>query len=172
MPNSAQLMALLPFPDWSTLRIRRGDSLIEVNLQDAIDACDDSTTPEQARDWDRSLQWGDVVEVRVKSMNDPWSGFSAETCRLFQKALQREVVFQDSTGLVRSVVLSYVPAHYLNGASGPIAVPTGDLENGKVSIPRADAFVQSFSGDSKRTIEVYRGDEQLTKSREDMASRW
>ena len=107
-------LSLLPYPNWATLKIWRGDSVIEVNLQEAIEACQESTIAEEARGWDQPLEWGDVVEVGVKSADVPWTGFTDETRRLFRKALQRQVVLQDGKGLVRSVTMRYVPSHYFN----------------------------------------------------------
>ena len=156
-------LAILPYPDWSRLQNRRLDedgteAIIPINLQEAIDACQDETAPVEARRWDHLLRRGDIVELPILAEAqriEPWTGWAFETARLFQKALHREVIYQDLEGLFRKVTMRHVPSHYLSTNAGLLPVPTEMLEYGAVSVPRADYFMKSMVGGS--TGEVMRG---------------
>lgn len=162
-------LAILPFPEWSRLQIRRleedgSESVIPVNLQEAIEACSDATTPEEARGYDRPLQKGDIVEVPVLPDTEgrSWTGLGFETARLLKKALQRDIVYQNPDGLFRALTLRYVPTTYIDTVNGYIPVPSEKLEDGEVSVPRVDHFLHSV-GEARSKVTITR-DEQALES--------
>ncbi|MCX6878483.1 MAG: ankyrin repeat domain-containing protein [Verrucomicrobia bacterium] len=119
---------ILPHPDLSRLRIRRGGAdgnVIEVNLEKAIAVPADQMSTEQARQADVQLQPGDIVEVPIRQdqLKTPWLGFTQPEEAFFAKALNCKVSVTDYEGNTVMKAMAYHQPRYVETAAGIIALP-------------------------------------------------
>ena len=157
----------LPWPDWSSVKIRRmvkstsrklelvdgkGDTTVyslgepeTINLLAAMAAVPADALPEVARKLDIPLKPGDEVELApLKDRpGGPWPGFDEATIRLFQKALVTNVTFSDDTGQFRRVTLQWLPPRWVPTPAGVLPIPDGDATDGRVHWLRARDLVNS-----------------------------
>lgn len=155
--------AILPYPDWSKLVIKRlteegWNETIPVDLEAAMRACDETMTEEEARAFDVPLQFGDLVELPVleERSDEPWTGFDEAAVCLFEKALARSITFQGPDGDFRGVKLRWIPSVYIPTTAGLVPFPKEFPEFGKVTVPLADHLVSSEGGLNQLVEEVRR----------------
>ncbi len=125
-----QVPVVLPHPDFSAIRIRRTDeegkeSIVEVDLAEAIARCTDATTAEEARAADVPLKNGDVVELPIlaEEKDKVWQGFSAAESRFFHKALAGQVLFNSGGGRVERRKINYQPPEWRISSHGTLPLP-------------------------------------------------
>lgn len=119
---------ILPHPDFSAIRIRRlgkdgKETIIKVDLAAEIARCTDATDPAKAREADRPLQPGDIVEVPLKPAKDqPWTGLAAPEVRFFRKALTRRILV-NLDNEISPMELAYQPPRWRQTAFGLLPLP-------------------------------------------------
>lgn len=124
-----------PFPvvlrclDLSRIRIRRfdrdgGESMLDVNLQKAIDACTVATSAEEARKFDVALQPGDIVLLQVAEDDtaEPWEGMDEAQSRFFTKVLNGGILVHGGQD-VAQLAIDYHPAIWRKTRGGWLALP-------------------------------------------------
>lgn len=161
--------AILPYPDWSRLVIRRlnnnlWEEMIPVDLEAAMRACSEAMTEEEARAFDIPLQFGDLVVLPVfeEHPDDPWVEFGPAAACLFEKALSRSVTFQYKNGDFRKANLRWIPPVYIQTAAGLAPIPREFPELGKVTVPIALNLVHSEGGPWHVVEQVIRGESEVT----------
>jgi len=149
-----------PHPDLAHLRIRRtaadgGETVIEVDLTEAIRRCCAETPPAEARQADLELQPGDVVELPLKAdlLGQPWHGFSEEEERFFQKALGGFFTLKTGEGIMVQREILYHQPEWRQTPHGLLPLPP---KQGAASV-RARLVLQK--GESLSRIE--RGNDRL-----------
>ncbi|MFD0892271.1 ankyrin repeat domain-containing protein [Luteolibacter ambystomatis] len=119
---------LLPHPDLAHVRIRRqnsdgGETIIDVNIDEAASRCTNETTSAEARLLDQPLVPGDIVELKTLpgTTDVPWAGFNEAQSRLFTKALSGQVTLVSGGQSIAKDIL-YAPATMLPSSYGPVPV--------------------------------------------------
>lgn len=156
---------MLPFPDWSKIRIRRMDPegqeiSVEVNLRETWEKCQDDTPATEARTMDLPLEWGDIVEVPIlEHIGDrEWSTLDPGLIRLMKKALERQVIYENRKRVLIRATVDYVPSYFHHTECGLVPVPTEKRVQGKVDLPRAANLVRSMSEGAELLDQVQRPD--------------
>ena len=114
---------VLPHPDFKSIRIRRinetgEEESIEINLAQAISACNEKTTPAVAQSLDVALRPGDIVELPLMKEPEPWSGFTDSQILFFEKVLSGSFQETDKDGLVTVQEMDWVPVIWTPSAGG------------------------------------------------------
>lgn len=107
--KAGEIPVVLPHPDFSRIRIKRKDEILEVDLSAAIQRSGDDTPAEEARQADVPLQPGDIVELPQKpgTRDQAWTGFTKEEERFFRKSLGGVVMVRKPDGIIEPVEVSY-----------------------------------------------------------------
>jgi hypothetical protein len=128
--SSDEIPVVLSHPDFSAILIRRTDengkeSILKVNLAEAIAACTAASTPEQARAADVVLKNGDVVELPTVAdqKGKVWEGFSSAESRFFHKALAGQVLVNIGGGQVQRRDINYQPPDWRISSHGTLPLP-------------------------------------------------
>ncbi|MFC7336828.1 ankyrin repeat domain-containing protein [Haloferula chungangensis] len=146
---------VLPHPDFSHIRIQRtawdgSQSTIEVNLTEAIDACDESSTAEQIRESDIPLHRGDIIELPLKREASEWTGFSSKQILFFHKALSGDIMISYHNGEVTQHRIDWQASRWTPSPSGLLPLPP---KNGTSSTRALDlGFNRSQSGIPNLTL--------------------
>jgi hypothetical protein len=140
---------ILPHPDLSRLRIRRGGAdgkVIEVNLEKAIAVPADQMTIEQARQADVELNPFDIIEVPIHQdqLKTPWLGFSQQEEAFFAKALNCKVSITNAEGNTVMKAMEYHQPRYVETAAGIIALPPAS-GTATLDVPTASGFSIPFT---------------------------
>lgn len=156
--------SVLPHPDLAHIHIRRlnedgSERSINVDLQKAASACDETTPSEQARKFDVDLQPGDIVELPVieSSKGKPWPGFSEAEKRLFALALSGRIQFIDSQERILRDV-QFVMPQVIDTGHGLITTPS---KTGTSSL-RALALYNSAQYENYKVTLTRHGEDRLT----------
>lgn len=135
--------------DLSRIRIRRfdrdgGESMVDVDLQKAIDACTVATSAEEARKFDVALQPGDIVLLRVAEDDaaEPWEGMDEAQSRFFMKVLNGGILVHGGQDLAQ-LAIDYHPAIWRNTRGGWLALPP---DEGTSSLCLAGVLPRSIIG--------------------------
>jgi hypothetical protein len=128
-----EVPVVLPYPDFSAIRLRRSDaegkeSIVEVNLAEAIAACTDATASGEARAADVVLKNGDVVELSIlaEQKDQVWKGFSAAESRFFHKALAGQVLLNSGGGRVERREINYQTPEWRISSHGTLPLPPSE----------------------------------------------
>jgi hypothetical protein len=119
---------VLPHPDFTAIRIRRLDadgteSIIETNLGQAIAEFTNQSTPEQIAQGNWPLLPGDIIELPLKKLADPWTGFTAQEIRYFRRLLSCSFQFTNSEGEISRRSIQWSPAVWLKAPRGMVPIP-------------------------------------------------
>jgi hypothetical protein len=127
--QAGEIPVVLPHPDFSRIRIKRKDEILEINLSAAIQRCGDDTPATEARQADVPLQPGDVVELPQKpgTRDQAWTGFTKEEERFFGKSLDGVLMVRKPDGIIDPVEISYQPPSWQQTPYGliPLAPASG-----------------------------------------------
>lgn len=128
--SSLKIPVIPPHPDFAHLRIRRTgadglETVIEINLTDAIGRCTEATPVAEARQADVALQPGDVVELPLKTdqLDQPWTGFSAAEELFFRKALGGFVTLKTADGIIEQREIVYHQPEWRQTPHGLLPLP-------------------------------------------------
>jgi ankyrin repeat protein len=107
--QAGEIPVVLPHPDFSRIRIKRKDEILEIDLSVAIQRCGDDTPFAEVRKADVPLQPGDVVELPQNpgTGDQAWTGFTKEEERFFRKSLGGVVMVRKPDGIIEPVEVSY-----------------------------------------------------------------
>ncbi len=148
-------------PDFSRIRIRRlaedgSETVLSVDLENAILASSEETSPTEARLADVELQPGDIVEIPLRDAQTgvDWQGFAPETLRFFDKALSARFVVIISNRGVEQREFDYQPPSWIDGPHGLIALPPA------TGCPTA-RFTAMGNGSVQVVVEALRGGQAL-----------
>jgi hypothetical protein len=127
---------LMAHPDFSRIRIHRlnadnEETTLEVNLAKVIAACDEDTTPGEAREGDLALKTGDIVELSLQEKQEQWTGFSKEQLRYFSKVLTASIQVTDQNEEVSMRSIDWTPVEWTETAAGllPLAPESGAVSS-------------------------------------------
>jgi hypothetical protein len=119
---------ILPYPDFSDIRIVRQDGTVKVSWSPLIEAADQSS-PEAIKKADHELQAGDVIELRVRADRPvgDWKGFSPKEEQFLAKALQGRIQFTGAHATVSLEQINYKAPRYAETQAGwlPISPEVG-----------------------------------------------
>ena len=120
---SVRVPVIFPHPDFENLRIRRvnrdgEESLLEVDLAAAIESCTVDTTGEEARRLDVGLQVGDILELPLMRVPEPWTGFTASQVQFFRKVLSGTFQQEDKEGQVSLRTIDWAPIDWTPSPGG------------------------------------------------------
>lgn len=119
---------ILPYPDFSDIRIVRQDGIVKVDWSPLIEAADQSSA-EEIKKADHELQAGDVIELRVRADRPAgdWKGFSPKEEQFLAKALQGRVQFTGADATVSLEQINYKAPRYAETRAGwlPISPEVG-----------------------------------------------
>jgi hypothetical protein len=156
--------AVLPHPDLGHVRVRRlnedgSERSINVDLQKAALACDETTTSEQARKFDVDLQPGDIVELPIieSQKGKPWLGFSEAEKRLFALALSGRIQFIASQERILRDV-QFVMPQVIDTGHGLITMPS---KTGTSSLRGPDLYNSAQYEDYKVAL-TRNGEDHMT----------
>jgi len=158
-----QKFTVLPFPDFSAIRILRpredgGDEEINVDWSKAIEAITDQSDSGEVKKSDVVLKAGDIVELRVRK-NRPagdWRGFSPKEELLLAKMMQGQFQHSDGEGRITLQQLTYKAPIYRETKAGWLpTTPPG----GSASMTFADVLKRPNNQGTPTFANLTRGDE-------------
>ena len=151
--ESGGLPRILPHPDFSSIQIRRVDqegeeTLLKVNLANAIQSCSEDTSADEARKYDVELQPGDIVQFSLMPKPEAWTGFSKAQNLFFGKVLSGSFQKTDEEGVVSVQTLNWAPINYTPSVVGllPLIPNKGDVSMNMRSVLGIDGALNLTRG--------------------------
>jgi ankyrin repeat protein len=159
--QAGEIPVVLPHPDFSRIRIKRKDEILEINLSAAIQRCGDDTPAAEARQADVSLQPGDVVELPQKpgTRDQAWTGLTKEEERFFRKSLGGVLMVRKPDGIIEPVEISYQAPAWQQTPHGLIpSAPASGVSSSRL---------KALTGMGARGLKLKRDGHELTMDAND-----
>lgn len=154
--QAGEIPVVLPHPDFSRIRIKRKDEILEIDLSAAIQRCGDDTPLAEVRKADVPLQPGDVVELPQKpgTGDQAWTGFTKEEERFFRKSQDGVLMVRKPDGIIEPVEISYQAPTWQQTPQGLIpSAPASGVSSSRL---------KALTGMEARGLKLKRDGHELT----------